>query len=149
MLRSALEEVKQLAAVKQSMQMEHAQMEQIIQSHVRTVATLKRETGEKDAEIQGLLVQRQIDINEKAEHERKLNDAIEAITAIKRERNETLDGLVTNQADQEIVRATEREERARLASELNRVTAELQTVTSERDHLQWCLEKEREQASCS
>ena len=147
MLRSALEEVKQLAAVKQSMQFEHALLQDELQEHARTVIALQEETANKDVEIQRLLVQREVDVHEMAEQERKLNDAIEAITAIKLERNETLDGLVTNQADEEIARANEREERARLALELSQITADLQKATSERDHLQWCLEKEREQAS--
>ena len=135
MLRSALDEVKQLAALKQSMS--------------RTVAALQQDAVEKDAEIQRLLAQREVDFAEKTELGRQLNDALDALTAIKRERNVTLDGLVTIQAQEEIDRAGEREERARLAQELHQVSADFRKVTSERDHLQWCLEKEREQREVS
>ena len=113
------------------------------------VEALQRDAVEQDASIQKLLAQREVDFAEKAEQSRQLNDALDALTAIKRERNVTLDGLVTIQAQEEIDRAGEREERARLAQELHQVSADFRKVTSERDHLQWCLEKEREQREAS
>ena len=47
------------------------------------------------------------------------------------------------QAADAFQRAEEREERERLAAELSQVSAQVQKLSSDRNHLQWCLEKER------
>ena len=51
------------------------------------------------------------------------------------------------QAADAFQRAEEREERERLAAELSQVSAQVQKLSSDRNHLQWCLEKERAQVS--
>ena len=51
------------------------------------------------------------------------------------------------QAVDEWQRAEEREERERLVAELSQASAQVQKLSSERNHLQWCLDKERVQVS--
>ena len=52
------------------------------------------------------------------------------------------------QAIDEWQRAEEREERERLVAELSQASTQVQKLSSERNHLQWCLDKERAQVSC-
>jgi len=68
-------------------------------------AILQQEAVEKDEEIQRLRIQRESDVDEKAQLSQKLNDAIATISTLQRERNLKLDAHVTNQAADEIQRA--------------------------------------------
>ena len=97
LLQSAQDEVKKLASEKQQLQQENEMLKIKVQTQMDLAAVLQQECGSKDTEIQRLYMQREIDKDERAELSRKLEEALEAISALQRERNMKLDAAVTGQ----------------------------------------------------
>ena len=89
--------MKKLASEKQQLLQENEMLKSKVQTQMDLATVLQQESGGKDNEIQRLYMQREMDKDERAELSRKLEDALEAISALQRERNMKLDTAVTEQ----------------------------------------------------
>jgi hypothetical protein len=90
-------QVNKLSAEKHSLQQENKMLKSKLQIQTDLTLVLQQECAHKDMEIQRLHMQREIDKDKRAELSCKLEEVMENISALQRERNMKLDAAVTGQ----------------------------------------------------